>query len=180
MRIYSQPLSLLPPTSPGTWNLILISSYSVSSADSLSFRSSTNTKRGAAAPYKGDFQEQSETQTGIVDRATPKKPIFTLNTPSMPGHGPSKLSQSRPEIAPPGDETSPPPPAQEPLKWDWDVEHEDRKLERKHDAALRDATPFEVDRRLLKDVVREKMGVEVGRIKFLSAGALRRSFIPIA
>lgn len=56
------------------------------------------------------------------------------------------------------------------LEWDWDVEHEDRKQERKGDAALRGAAPFEVDRRVLKDVVRERMGVEVGRIKFLSAG----------
>lgn len=57
-----------------------------------------------------------------------------------------------------------------PLIWDWPAEHEDRKAEKKADAALHGATPFEVDRKLLKDVVREKMGVEVGRIKFLSAG----------
>jgi hypothetical protein len=56
------------------------------------------------------------------------------------------------------------------LVWDWDVEHEDRRRERKADTTLRGAAPFEVDRRVLKDVVREKMGVEVGRIKFLSAG----------
>jgi len=57
-----------------------------------------------------------------------------------------------------------------PLEWDWTIEHEDRKRERKADMALRDSTPFEVDRKLLKDVVREKMGTEVGRIRFLSAG----------
>ena len=57
-----------------------------------------------------------------------------------------------------------------PLVWDWDIEHEDRKRERKADATLRGAAPFEVDRRALKDVVHEKMGLEVGRIKFLSAG----------
>jgi hypothetical protein len=62
------------------------------------------------------------------------------------------------------------------LVWDWDIEHADRKRERQEDAALRDQAPFEVDRRLLKDVVREKMGVEVGRIRFLSAGALPRFF----
>lgn len=58
-----------------------------------------------------------------------------------------------------------------PLRWDWETEHKDRQRERKADAALHGATPFEVDRRVLKDVVREKMGVEVGRITFLSAGA---------
>lgn len=63
--------------------------------------------------------------------------------------------------------------AQEPLVWDWTVEHEDRRKERKADAALHGTTPFEVDRKLLKDVVREKMEQEVGRITFLSAGELR-------
>jgi hypothetical protein len=63
-----------------------------------------------------------------------------------------------------------------PLEWDWDIEHEDRKREREADTALHNqgttssACTFEVDRRVLKDVVREKMGVEVGRIRFLSAG----------
>lgn len=56
------------------------------------------------------------------------------------------------------------------LEWDWDVEHEDRRREKKADASLRGAAPFEVDRKVLKDIVREKMGLEVGRIKFLSAG----------
>lgn len=65
--------------------------------------------------------------------------------------------------------------AKPPLVWDWDIEHDDRKRERKadSDATLRDAPPFEVDRRVLRDVVREKVGVEVGRIKFLSAGMSR-------
>lgn len=69
---------------------------------------------------------------------------------------------------------SPPTPPEEILEWNWDVEHVDRKLEAKADAALHGATPFEVDRRVLKDVVREKMGSEVVRIKFLSAGMFRR------
>lgn len=34
--------------------------------------------------------------------------------------------------------------------------------------------PFPVDRRILKDVVRNKMGQEVVRIKFLSSGAFIR------
>ncbi|KAF9442889.1 hypothetical protein P691DRAFT_680623 [Macrolepiota fuliginosa MF-IS2] len=67
--------------------------------------------------------------------------------------------------------------AKPPLVWDWDIEHEDRGRERKADVVLlRSAAPFEVDRRVLKDVVREKMGVEVGRIRFLSAG----TFLPEA
>lgn len=56
-------------------------------------------------------------------------------------------------------------------EWDWDIEHEDRRREQKADSVLHGSQPFQVDRRVLKDVVREKMGVEVGRILFLSAGA---------
>ena len=74
------------------------------------------------------------------------------------------------------DERPPPLPITEsnadvPLEWDWDVEHEDRGRERKADAALPHITPFQVDRSLLKDVVREKFAVPVVRIKFLSSGA---------
>lgn len=61
-------------------------------------------------------------------------------------------------------------PGRPPLRWDWEIEHADRRKERKADAALHGATPFEVDRRVLKDIVREKMGVDVGLITFLSAG----------
>ncbi|PPR03721.1 hypothetical protein CVT24_007369 [Panaeolus cyanescens] len=64
-----------------------------------------------------------------------------------------------------------------PLEWDWTIEHADRKKERKADAALHGATPFEVDRKVLKDVVREKMGVEVGRIAFLSAGTFHKAYL---
>ena len=63
-------------------------------------------------------------------------------------------------------------PRRPPLQWNWEIEHADRKKERKADAALHGATPFEVDRRVLKDIVREKMGVDVGLITFLSAGEL--------
>ena len=57
-----------------------------------------------------------------------------------------------------------------PLEWDWEVEHADRKCEAKADAALHGAIPFQVDRKILKDVVRENMGADVGRIAFLSSG----------
>lgn len=61
-------------------------------------------------------------------------------------------------------------PQRSPLRWDWATEHADRKKERKADATLHGTTPFEVDRTVLKDIVREKMGVDVGLITFLSAG----------
>lgn len=54
--------------------------------------------------------------------------------------------------------------------WDWDIEHEDRRREATADANMHGAPPFEVDRKVLKDVVREKMGVEVGRITFMNSG----------
>ena len=62
-----------------------------------------------------------------------------------------------------------------PIEWSWEVEHEDRRRENKADAAVHGAQPFLVDRRLLKDVVREKLECEVGRIQFLSSGA--RAFV---
>lgn len=58
----------------------------------------------------------------------------------------------------------------EPLEWDWDIEAQDREREKKTDAALQGAAIFQVERRVLKDIVRERMDCEVGRIKFLSAG----------
>jgi hypothetical protein len=69
-----------------------------------------------------------------------------------------------------------------PLIWSWPHEHADRKREREADESLHGrhgtthyiygshSMPFEVDRKLLKDLVREKMGDEVGRIEFMSAG----------
>jgi len=69
--------------------------------------------------------------------------------------------------------------ARPPLVWDWATEHADRKKERKADVALHVATPFEVDRKVLKDVVRERMGIEVGRITFLSAGTCPASGLPV-
>ncbi|KAF9240465.1 hypothetical protein BU15DRAFT_87686 [Melanogaster broomeanus] len=49
------------------------------------------------------------------------------------------------------------------VQWDWNIEHAD--------SALHGVQPFQVDRRVLKDVVREKTNSEVGRIMFLSSGA---------
>lgn len=90
-----------------------------------------------------------------------------LNPPpaSLSSTSSTSLSTQLPIVSAPGLDTTPPP-----LVWDWILEHEDRAKERKADNALRDTPRFEVDRKLLKDVVREKMGVDVGRITFLSAG----------
>ncbi|KAE9403548.1 hypothetical protein BT96DRAFT_814795 [Gymnopus androsaceus JB14] len=74
-------------------------------------------------------------------------------------------------------DSSPSPDAEVELEWDWDVEHADRKAEAKADAALHGALPFEVDRKVLKDVVRERMGAEVVRIKFLSAGTFHKAYL---
>lgn len=63
------------------------------------------------------------------------------------------------------------------IEWDWDVEHHDRRLEAKADAALHGAQPFQVDRRVLKDVVREMTGCEVGRIHFLSSGTFHKAYL---
>lgn len=63
------------------------------------------------------------------------------------------------------------------LEWDWEIEHADRQRERKADAALYGALPFEVDRKLLKDVVREKSCVDVARIKFLSSGTFHKAYL---
>ncbi|OSD08130.1 hypothetical protein PYCCODRAFT_1357782 [Trametes coccinea BRFM310] len=72
----------------------------------------------------------------------------------------------------------PPEPAEKPrLVWDWDIEHADRQEERKADAAVHGAIPFEVDRKLLKDIVQERMGAEVARIKFLGAGTFHKGYL---
>ncbi|KAG7086800.1 hypothetical protein E1B28_002728 [Marasmius oreades] len=63
-----------------------------------------------------------------------------------------------------------------PLVWDWDVEQKDRQREAKMDASVHGAIPFEVDRKILKDVVREKMGIEVGRIEFISSGTFHKAY----
>lgn len=56
------------------------------------------------------------------------------------------------------------------LAWSWPLEHEDRKKEAQADAAVHGAPPFQVDRKLLKDIVQEKMKRDVVRIRFLGAG----------
>ncbi|KAF7289806.1 hypothetical protein MIND_01354900 [Mycena indigotica] len=64
-----------------------------------------------------------------------------------------------------------------PLEWDWDIEHADRKREALADKAQHGAMPFEVDRRVLKDVVLEHMKTPVARIVFLSAGTFHKAYL---
>ncbi|KIM74140.1 hypothetical protein PILCRDRAFT_828561 [Piloderma croceum F 1598] len=64
-----------------------------------------------------------------------------------------------------------------PIEWDWDLEHKDRRIEAQADAAMHGFQPFQVDRKVLKDVVREKMDTEVGRIKFLSSGTFHKGYL---
>ncbi|KAI0694201.1 hypothetical protein BC835DRAFT_1350457 [Cytidiella melzeri] len=61
--------------------------------------------------------------------------------------------------------------------WSWELEHEDRKKEAKADAAIHGAPPFQVDRKLLKDIVREKMEAEVVRIQYLGAGTFHKGYL---
>ncbi|ESK87067.1 phosphotransferase family protein [Moniliophthora roreri MCA 2997] len=68
---------------------------------------------------------------------------------------------------------------EKPLEWDWVIEQADRQREARIDASLHGATPFEVDRKVLKDVVREKMNVEVVRIEFLSSGTFHKAYLVI-
>ncbi|KAF7349426.1 hypothetical protein MSAN_01732500 [Mycena sanguinolenta] len=63
------------------------------------------------------------------------------------------------------------------LEWDWEIEHEDREREAQADAALHGAMPFEVDRRILRDVVMEHMKTPVARIVFLSAGTFHKAYL---
>ncbi|CDO74845.1 hypothetical protein BN946_scf184280.g5 [Trametes cinnabarina] len=104
-------------------------------------------------------------------------------TASPRDHSPAARSRSQNVIHPatpdtqPAQSMQPPePPADKPrLVWDWDIEHADRQAERKADTAVHGAIPFEVDRKLLKDIVQERMGAEVARIKFLGAGTFQQS-----
>jgi hypothetical protein len=57
------------------------------------------------------------------------------------------------------------------FEWDWDLERADRQREAKADSAVHGAQPFLVDRNLLRDVIKEKLDCQVGRITFLSSGA---------
>lgn len=57
------------------------------------------------------------------------------------------------------------------LEWDWALEHADRARESRLDAAGGVGDIFQIDRKALRDVVKEKMGGEVVRIRFISSGS---------
>ena len=113
----------------------------------------------------GSFpRNRADSETALVDKGSTR--IHNTRNPSIMHQDARNFSLNIDQ------QYSQPTPTttQPPLQWDWTTEHADRKRESKADAAFHGASPFEVDRRVLKDVVREKMGVEVGRITFLSAG----------
>ncbi|EAU81509.2 protein kinase subdomain-containing protein PKL/CAK/Fmp29 [Coprinopsis cinerea okayama7 len=157
---------------------------------SLGSSSSGSNSVAVSSSLKGESSETSVDKNGHLDTTTATPASTDNDHPVMKKSGQKHLfnlvdaskTQDNPQPAKnPSPATVPPaPPAREPLEWDWDIEHEDRKREKERDATLFPReTPFEVDRRLLKDVVREKMGVEVGRIKFLSAGTFHKAYLII-
>lgn len=81
-------------------------------------------------------------------------------------------SKSLPDPSPPP--TSPTQTKKKPVKkleWDWALEHADRTRESRLDAAGGVGDIFQIDRKALRDAVKEKMGGEVVRIRFISSGS---------
>ncbi|TDL14409.1 hypothetical protein BD410DRAFT_734132 [Rickenella mellea] len=62
---------------------------------------------------------------------------------------------------------------EEELTWDWSIDQADRARE----AAADGDTPFPVDRHVLRDVVRERMGEDVVRISFISSGTFHKAYL---
>jgi len=65
------------------------------------------------------------------------------------------------------------------IEWDWALEHADRKREAKADSAVHGPPIFNVDRNILRDVIKEKLECRVGRITFLSSGACGFLLFPL-
>ena len=59
------------------------------------------------------------------------------------------------------------------LVWDWEADLADRERERRVDGD----NSFVVDRRVLRDVVKEVMGAEVVQILFISSGSSQIFFV---
>ena len=95
-----------------------------------------------------------------------------LSTSPATNPPPTILSPLPPPMSGRARDPQPPP---KKLEWDWDLEHQDRAKEAKADRAVHNAQPFLVDRKILKDVVKEKFHVDVARIVFLSSGKFRKS-----
>jgi hypothetical protein len=99
------------------------------------------------------------------------KPSASFVVPSLATPPVSASRESPPEL----------PVGSGPVVWDWAVEHADRAREKQADAARAkhhgsragagiDHDVFDVDRKIMKDLVAEKMGEEVGRIVFVGSG----------
>lgn len=97
----------------------------------------------------------------LSDPLPSSSPPFPPPIPAIPPHLPPPMSgRAR-------DQEHLPP---KKLEWDWNLEHQDRAKEAKADRAVHNAQVFLVDRRILRDVVKEKFQVEVARIVFISSG----------
>lgn len=88
----------------------------------------------------------------------------------MPVH-PRLQTQARRSTLPGTVPLPPPPAAYTRIDWDWEAEHRDHQCESKADSTPHGAQPFRVDRRALKELVRERACADVARITFLSSGA---------
>ncbi|PIL27600.1 hypothetical protein GSI_10751 [Ganoderma sinense ZZ0214-1] len=115
---------------------------------------------------------------------TREKSLVLPPTPPRQAHPRSAASSSSPSMTRRLTQELPPlqvsgSSQETPLEWDWDTEHEDRRAEARADAAVHNATPFQVDRKLLKDIVQERMGTQVARIKFLGAGTFHKGYLVI-
>ncbi|EJD05625.1 uncharacterized protein FOMMEDRAFT_118799 [Fomitiporia mediterranea MF3/22] len=60
------------------------------------------------------------------------------------------------------------------LEWDQDAELVDRTREKRHDG---NDVSFQVDRRVLRDIVKEKLGLDVARIRFISSGTFHKAYL---
>lgn len=80
----------------------------------------------------------------------------------------------------PGTVPLPPSPASHtPVRWSDDEELADRQREADADSAAAHAAiqPFHIDRRVLRDIVREYAHAQVGRITFLSSGTFHKAYL---
>lgn len=66
---------------------------------------------------------------------------------------------------------------EETVQWSWEFDQEDRKREAEADRTFKDYGVLQVERAVLKAVVKEKMGAEVVRIVFLSSGTFHKAYL---
>ncbi|KAF8137085.1 hypothetical protein EV363DRAFT_1414549 [Boletus edulis] len=147
-------------------------------------------KQGCLMPYDMEIMRMNNHNSAQALAPQTRRSLHTTHRAELPtwrdryvallrGANMSLNGRGAPADSLPGTVSLPPLPTTPctPIEWDWDVEHEDRKREAKADAALHDEQPFHVDRRVLKDIVREKTRCEVGRITFLSSGTFHKAYL---